>query len=241
MALDNGFINKLSALCSEKKFKKRGNSFFRVWGDGVLQVIKLRHEMNGGYYELAIGLFSMYGDLSPRWFTSLGSITRYPVVCFVGKHSCAYLETNNGYRRIKVVPPEDQIAILVDNVFPWLEQITTQECLAEGICALDAKMYDQIIWNDMLKFAPYLHSKNVGKATRVIQAALEQHTSVIEANRKRLSPDEFMIFSLEFHEEINQLEKKLQLARFPHKQPAIDYLTANYSTNIQLAKSYLKR
>ena len=57
-------------------FVRRGSAFFRVWGDGVLQVIKFQHESVFEVQHLNVGVFSMYGKL-------LHMETRNPAVALV--------------------------------------------------------------------------------------------------------------------------------------------------------------
>lgn len=240
MTFDISIKEKAYNVFTSNRFVRRGNSYFRVWGDGILQVVKFEYETHGKYYDLSFGLFSMYGELMPQWFTSGGSITKYPVVNFIGKRSSFYLESDGCFRKIHSVSPEKQLSIFSDVVLTWLNQITTQNELANGICFLDKQLYGEIIWNDSLKYAPYLFSGNLEKAEKVIQAILAQYAFAIERNRSLLDPEEFHIYHSCLLDEINLLEKKLHISQAPEKEKISEYLNTNYVENMQLAKFCLK-
>ena len=75
----------LEAAVEGHGFFQRGDAFFRVVGDGVLQLLKFEHERCFSHFSLCIGLYSMYSELEQRWFTSTGCIPQYSVMNFVGK------------------------------------------------------------------------------------------------------------------------------------------------------------
>lgn len=77
----------LEAATESRGFSKRGDAFFRILGDGVLQVLKFEYEPCFTHYSLNVGLFSMYSELRESWFTSSGCIPRYCVMNFVGKQN----------------------------------------------------------------------------------------------------------------------------------------------------------
>ena len=68
-------------------FVRRGSAFFRVWGDGVLQVLKFEYQPGYQVHDLCVGIFSLYGKLYPGWFTSGGCIPRGCIASFAGLRS----------------------------------------------------------------------------------------------------------------------------------------------------------
>ena len=77
------FRDELKKLCIASGFTRKGQAFFRLIGDGVLQVIKCKYERNLRGDIISVGLFSMYGYMQPQWFTASGSIPRYSITnCF---------------------------------------------------------------------------------------------------------------------------------------------------------------
>lgn len=71
------YNQKVKIILSDKEFMRRGNAFFRVVGDGVLQIIKMEYEVHDGTHYLRFGLFSMYGEMEKRMFTGNGCIPNY--------------------------------------------------------------------------------------------------------------------------------------------------------------------
>ena len=179
-------------------FVRRGSAFFRVWGDGVLQVLKFERERVFQVYDLSIGIFSMYGRLYPQWFTSGGCIPRGSVANFVGLRFVdgflppdSFTKSSNEqffYEGFPVtVDPdqrlwnqdgehwkyfftaEQQLNILMEKVLPWLNAITTQSLAAEAMYKICP------IPNDDLRFDAHLAAGELPQAEEVMSAILKQH------------------------------------------------------------------
>ena len=73
------YLDRLKSICKENSFACRGTAFFRVIGDGVLQVIKCQKERYATNYSTSLGLFSLYGQIEREWVTSFGCIPRYSI------------------------------------------------------------------------------------------------------------------------------------------------------------------
>lgn len=156
-------------------FYRRGNAYFRVVGDGILQVLKFEYQRCFSYYSLSVGLFSMYSELKPQWFTSSGCIPRYCVMNFVGKSSEVIVNKNQGMYTFEVISHQAQIQTLKDSVFCVLDNTLDQEQLVHQMNKLDIARHGSIIWNDLEKFAPYLKSGDLKSAKKVLSATLIQH------------------------------------------------------------------
>lgn len=166
--------NELARVCQQHGFTKRGKAFFRVHGDGVLQVIKFEYERCGELYLLYIGLFSMYGELEPQWFTSSGCIPRYCVTLLQNVRDVLRSKEVFGITYYDPVSPEEQLEILIEKGFPWLDSIDTQEKLLDGICYLES-VENSVRWNDFEKVAPCLSTNQFDKAELVVCSILQQH------------------------------------------------------------------
>ena len=146
-------------------FVRRGSAFFRVWGDGVLQVLKFERQCGDRVHNLSVGVFSMYGKLYPEWFTSSGCIPRASIASFVGLRfvdghlspncftktdngqffydgfpvsvdSTRRLWDENGERWKYFFTAEQQVHILKEKVLPWLNDMTSQSLAARAMCEI---------------------------------------------------------------------------------------------------------
>ena len=68
----------LDAAVSGRGFLRRGNAYFRIMGDGVLQLLKFEHERCFSHLSLCVGLYSMYSELEQRLFTSSDAFLNIP-------------------------------------------------------------------------------------------------------------------------------------------------------------------
>lgn len=118
-------VRKLLETASDgRDFSRRGDAFFRILGDGVLQVLKFEYEPCFTHYSLNVGLFSMYSELRESWFTSSGCIPRYCVMNFAGKQNAINVKTDeNNIYTFNVISPEAQIQTLEESAFPVLDSI----------------------------------------------------------------------------------------------------------------------
>ena len=53
--------NLLKVALQGTGFVRRGSAFFRVWGDGVVQVLKFERHSIYKDHDLSVGVYSMYG------------------------------------------------------------------------------------------------------------------------------------------------------------------------------------
>ena len=151
-------------------FRKKGTAFFRVLASEILQVVKT--EKGRGGAEIQFGVFSLYSELLPQWLTSSGCIPRYHVIAFLGRRSVLSLDPSG---RIEIIGMREQLGIFYQQAIPWLDSIITQEQLCDGQLIMDTCAGGKYLWNDMLKFAPFLKIRNWQCAEMVLSAILEQH------------------------------------------------------------------
>lgn len=163
-------------------FKRRGEAFFRVVGDGILQVIKFEYERVDEDFNLSVGLFSMYGKLLKQWFTSLDCIPQYLAVNFVGKRyirdTGEIYDKETGVKLVydkEFISTDEQMDILMEKVIPRLNKMQTQEDLIEEMYCLDKiKFVGEIFWLDSLKLGAFIAAGQHDNAIRVISAYLYQ-------------------------------------------------------------------
>lgn len=129
-----------------------------------MQFLKFEFEPRISKHALRIGLYSLYSELRPHWFTPGGCILRYSTSAFLNTP-----ETENS-------SPILQIELLQEHVFPWLNSMHTQRDLVEAMCEIETKEYGKVLWVDSLKIAPFLACKDYIAADRVISSILHQHT-----------------------------------------------------------------
>ena len=255
--------NLLKVALQGTGFVRRGSAFFRVWGDGVLQVLKFEHNRGDRVHDLSVGVFSMYGRLYPEWFTSGGCIPRGSIVNFLGLRSVdSYLSPNqliktdngqffydgfpvmvdpnqwlrdeNGMHWEYYFTPEQQVHILAEKVLPWLNDMTDQSLAAKA-------MYE--IWpvpNDSLRFDAHLAAGEWIDAEQTMSAILNQHANAIASWKRTFSPEEFAdmvarqdVWDVPLKEAYKMVQKKDENA-------ISGYLIDNYKRNCELAKFCMK-
>ena len=244
-------------------FVRRGSAFFRVWGDGVLQVLKFERRRVYQVHDLSIGVFSMYGSLSPEWFTSSGCIPRASIACFVGLRSVDFFlppnrftKTDNGQFLYDGFPvmveperwlrdkngehwkyyftPEQQVHILVEKVLPWLNEITSQSLAAKAT-------YE--IWpvpNDGLRFDAHLAAGEWTQAEQTLSAILKQHTDAQESWQRTFSQEEFAKLVARQEDLDAPLKVAYKMVQEKDEDAISSYLKKNYKRNCELAKFCMK-
>ncbi|MBQ8830565.1 MAG: hypothetical protein IJ017_03085 [Oscillospiraceae bacterium] len=217
-------------------FVRKGNAMFRVYGDGVLQILKFER-WRDGTLELQVGLQSMYSEMLPQWFTSSGCIPRYHLVNIIGKRGITYMHLHRDFHEQFV---DEQLQILQSDGIPWLNSIATQYQLIEGICYLETSWGGKMRWNDAHKIAPYLYSGDYSSAEQVLTAILDQHESARKANKTLFSPEKYAIY-LETRKKWDEpLISLLDTIRSKDETAIQNYLSRNYAQNVQYAKFCMK-
>lgn len=77
-------------------------------------MIKFEYERCFMDYSLEFGMFSMYDDLKPQWFTSTGCIPRYSVMLSENEKEPMIHKRVNGETIDIFVSPEEQLRILMN-------------------------------------------------------------------------------------------------------------------------------
>ena len=198
-------------------FVKRGSEFFRVHGDGTLQVLKC--DKRNGWY---IGLFSMYSELQPQWFTSLGCIPRYSI---------------NELADPQQLSPASQTELLVDRCLPWLEALDTHRKMLDGLFLLETSHGGEIRWVDELKIAPFLLCRDYVAAEKVIFSILENHR-VARYMNKALYPytDDYQKYVVRRASDDAKLLLLAEMIQQRDEQKIHMYLSENWLRNSSYAR-----
>lgn len=235
-------FQNMETLCSSKNFVRRGTAFFRVHGDGVLQILKVEKIPHWDAYEIFLDLYSMYDELDSNSFSSRWCDVRYALVIFCGKRSAQYIEDVGGHYEGRIISMDTQVALLETTVMPFLDEVKTQAQLANAMCKLDELTYSHtIIWNDGYKYVPFLHSGDYLSAQRVIQAILDQHQFAAERRRLTMLPHEYEVFCADLYERDKVLIQKKQIAAAQDKGIIEAYFQENFDRNCKLSKFVKKR
>lgn len=241
MVIQTNAFQKLELLCQMKNFKRRGTAFFRVYGDGVLQILKVEKIPYWDAYEIFLDLFSMYDELDSSYFSSKSCTVRYPVVAFCGKHSAQYSEMVESHYEVRFISLDRQVSLLEDTVLPFLDSIKTQTQLANAMCTLDKLRYSKILWNDIHKYFPFLSCHDFCSAQRVIHAILDQHKSAVES-RKTATHMQKQKEWFDFWEEQDKLLlEKLQTIADEDSAAIDSFLNENFQRNCILSKLFKKK
>ena len=244
-------------------FVRRGSAFFRVWGDGVLQVLKFERQSIYEVHDLSVGVFSMYGRLYPAWVTSGGCIPRGSIAGFVGLRfvddylspDCftktddgqflydgfpvmvepkQWLRDESGERWKYCFTPEQQVHILKEKVLPWLNHMTTQSMAAKA-------MYEIFpVPNDSLRFDAHLAAGEWEYAEQTMSAILKQHANGQASWKRTFSQDQYeqMVARQEARDEL--LIAAHKMVQEKNEEAIRSYLNNNYKSNCELAKFCIK-
>lgn len=224
-------FNEFKTICIANGFRCRGKAFFRVVGDGVLQVLKYDKSHVPYNPMLLVGLFSIYGEIDPLWLTSKGCIPRYWI------YNLAYPFDPTAKFLLMGPDMREQMAVLTKHGFLWLNSITDQAALVDAICKLDVSARGSISWNDMEKFAPLLRSRNFMAAEKVIQAHINQYLAARERNPNHINE----ATAQRYVADMCKFERMLELVQSRDTRNIDAYLSSNYTANMELVKFCRKR
>ena len=244
-------------------FVRRGSAFFRVWGDGVLQVLKFERQRSDQVHDLRIGVFSMYGSLYPEWFTSSGCILRGNIASFVGLRFVDYYLSPNCFTKtdngqflydgfpVTVEPkqwlrdengehwkyyftPEQQVRILAEKVLPWLNNMTSQSLAAKAMYEIEP------IPNDDLSFDAHLAAGEWIEAEQTMSAILKQHADARASWERTFSKEKFA--EMVARQEVRDIPLKAahKMVQEKDEEAISSYLSDNYKRNCELAKFCMK-
>lgn len=221
-------------------FINKKNVFFRIRGDGILQIIKMDKTSRDTDPELMIGLQSMYSELLEQWLTPAHCIPRYSIMLFSGGQSI--------HRTIPIIDDEvrfidveksEQCEILLTAALPRLDNVESQRDLLDILFEIES-ISGCIVWNDIQKYAPFMCVNDYVNACKVITSILDQHEFAEKTKRQFFSsigkPYIIPHFALEENAKLNTL---LNLARQKDPEAIQNYLIKNYKKNITLLQKHI--
>ena len=244
-------------------FVRRGSAFFRVWGDGVLQVLKFERQQIYEVHDLHVGVFSIYGNLYPEWFTSSGCIPRASIASFIGLSFVDYYlspnrltKTDNGQYLYDGFPvmidpkqwlrdekgehwkywftPEQQVHILKEKVLPWLNDMTSQSLAVEAMYKITP------VPNDSLRFDAHLAAGEWIEAEQTMSAILKQHADAQASWKRTFSQDKYEEMVARQEARDKPLIAAYKMVQKKDMEAISNYLSENYRRNCELAKFCMK-
>ena len=220
-------VHLIGPILKEQGFVRRGNAYFRVHGDGVVQVVRYQRQSDG--YYLYMGLHSMYGELMKQWFTSVGCIPRYEVLLLDGKRFLP-----DPWERKGLDTNRMQADLLRDKGIAFLNGIQAQRELADAIFSLDGR------WNDGMKTAPLLACGDYENAALVLKAIIDQHEAVRQHKQETLSAEDFRQHHERWEPVTAHFRELLEMVRREDPAEIQDWLDRNLAKNRQYAKFCMK-
>ncbi len=237
-----GFVRKSIGLIN-------WHAFFRVHGDGILQVIRKASEKGRKYVDL--GLFSLYGEILPQWLTCHGCIPRYEVMYLAGRsaYELKQVGVRNGVPVYAwdVIDIDEQIHFLCEEGLCFLDRMSTHQDMIEGIKTLDYKTPIHR-WNDDLLYPAYLAVRDWDRADMVISAILEQHSIDSEIDTSIIQKEEFESYARfiradkprkspsDFDDHETELIKMLRHIRSRDEEWRLQYTETNFRKNVELCR-----
>ena len=217
----------IAPVLKEQGFVKRGSAFFRIHGDGIVQVLQYQRQSDG--YYLFMGLHSMYGELMKQWFSSWGCIPRYEILLLDGKQVLPDRWERDGLDTDRM-----QAELLREKGIPFLNGVRTQKELVDAIFSLDGH------WNDAMKIAPLLSCRDYENAAQVVSAIIEQHETVKKHKREYLSDDDFRKHQEHWEPITAHFRDLLAMVRRCDDREIKEWMEQNYAVNADYAKFCMK-
>jgi len=225
--------SRLESMCQEHSFLQRGRSFFRLYSQNVLQVIMFRYERCFEHYSLDIGLMSIYSEPDPEFFSSSSALPNYSICCLNNQSTAVSMTEIDGHVNLNITSPSDQLDILNQKGFDWLDSISSQAKLLEALCYLDKAAYQGIVWNDMQKLAPYLSLGDYRSANMVISAILDQHLGPKSFATPPWTSEDYLRFSNTFPNKDKDLLQIYHWIQEKNEQSIKNYLVQNRTQNLK--------
>ena len=234
--------NKLKALCTEHSFVQHGNTFFRLWGQDILQAVSFHYQRVFSHYSLEIGLMSMYNEPHDLLFHRSSIVPRYSICCLNNQPHAISSVLVDGYNSTVIASPDEQLDILEKKGFEWFDGINNQERLLLSIFELDRAYHQSIIWNDMYKLAPYLAIGDYHGAKDIISSILNQHLGRDSFAKPPWTDQDFMYYSqhLLYEDEDKELFRIYQWIQEKNEQAIKEYLFQNKEKNLQCGRFLTK-
>ena len=235
-------------LCKENGFYKRRNAFFRVHGDGIVQILQYKKRMRPypPCIDLNLGLYSMYGEIRPQELTPGGCVAKYPTHWLKpgAKEASVRSLFDSSFQNGNFYDHEVDVDFTKEKIIPLLNGMKTQQELAETMCFMDQHTntfcVGRILWNDIKKYYPYLRAGNYKMAQKVIHAIVAQRESVRERHRQTWTTEAFENYWNSCKDEDRWINDLKELADSEDDCAIREYLDNNYRTNLKLTEPFRK-
>lgn len=224
-------VKELSDYLKSQRFKKKKNAYYRIVGDGVLQIIMYDYNLNRNIRELSVGIQSMYSPLWNYLSSYPDSFANYPIPLFAGKRDYTEVITSGKRESLITMSHHEQLELLRNVVVSALDLVKTQRELLDIMNELDRIDQGSIRWNNIARYSPYLFIGEYKYAERVIASILSQHR-MARIRKKQWSEENNIPLLLEDNpiEDI-ELSQLLEMAITHNTQTIEEYLNTNCSRN----------
>ncbi len=218
-------------MCWDHGFVSKGQVFFRIHADTILQVISFRYEQVFSHYSLEIGLMSLYSEAEDSVFGARSTLNSYSICCLENHSSAVYMSAEGEFVSFKVKSPEYQLRLLEKYGFEWLDGIVTQKDLLQAINFLETVSYKSTIWNNISKLAPFLAIDDYDSADFVIASILNQHLGSNSFSSPPWSKEDFLYYSVHYPNKDVDLLYLHDLIATKNENAIKAYLEENYKKN----------
>lgn len=239
--LDDICKHRLELICQEHSFVRHGQSFFRLYCQNVLQAVAFQYERCFEHYSLNIGLMSIHGEPNVAYFRSNSILPRYSVCCLNNQSTAVSMNVENGLTNFVVATPDEQLDILDQKGFDWLDGINNQKKLLEALCYLDKVAYRGVVWNDMRKLAPCLSLGDYQSANMVISSILNQHLGPDSFSAPPWSDQDYIQFSNTYPNRDSEFLRIYRWIREKDEQALKNYLAQNEDQNLRYGRFLLRK
>ena len=230
----------LKEVMLKEGFIKKHNTYFRIFGDGVFQIVKWDKVARGEPLELRIGLQSLYSELRQEWFDPIHCITRYSIALFAGmKDTVKIIKSDNNILTLQKMSEYEQIDLVQTSVLTRLNKVVTQAELVNIMCELDTIDRGSVNWLDMDKYAAFLCIHDYQSAVKVVQTIIDQHTEARAINQEywKKIGETYVISDYDI-KEMERLEKLKNVALSCNEDEITLFIDSNYRKNMDYALRY---
>lgn len=231
--LDALVMKKMQNLCNDHRFASKGQVFFRLHADTILQAISFRYERTFSHYSLNIGLMSLYSEAENSLFSARSALPHFSICCLENRSSAVSLDREHEFVSFSVRSPEEQLCLLEKCGFEWLDGVVTQEHLLCAMNFLDNVSYKTIIWNNEFKLAPFLAIGDYYSADLVIASILDQQLGPCSFSPPPWNKDDYLYYSTHFPNKNEDLLHLHKLIANKNKEAINTYLEENYQKNAE--------
>ena len=223
---------ELAQIMLDENYKKHGNTFFKVQGDGILVVVKFEKEHHIPIPVLSIDLRSIYSKIED-WIKSPRNLFgRYMVLSFIGKTPGGVF--NDDYSAVTewyYPSKEEQTEIFRDNCLPEIRRLKTQDDLVDMINRMEIMEFKSTLNNNPDKIASYLFCNKYQEALAVVNGIIAQNESGSEQERKMMTQKDYQEYMDRAKQIVKPFYELQQWILSQDRERIQSYLSENYQRN----------